>query len=209
MMHIPLFANPTLPKWQLIIIAAVLHFATGALQDAGAAEEADWNIQVLMGLLAQNKGGHATYTENKFISMLDGPLASSGVLVFTPPDHLEKNSLKPKKESFILDGDTVSINQNQQKHVVHLQDYPRIAAFIDSIRGTLAGDQMSLEKSYRLDLNGTSHQWTLTLWPVVAELTDIIHNIKVQGKLGQVHSIEIKQVDGDYSIMTINNLKTL
>lgn len=174
----------------------------------GTAQGADWNIPKLMSLLAQNKGGHATYTEKKYISILDMPLISTGELIFKAPDHLEKRTITPKPESFVLDGETITITHGQQKHVIQLQDYPRIAAFIESIRGTLAGDQIALERSYRLNLAGTPKKWKLTLLPIDQQLTDIINNIQVQGEQGLVRTIEINQVDGDYSVMTIDKSTT-
>ena len=168
----------------------------------------DWTVAHLMTLLAQNKGGHTTFTEKKFISMLDKPLVATGELVYKAPDHLEKRTLTPKPESFVLDGDTVTIDHANQKHVVQLQDYPKIAAFIESIRGTLAGDQAALERTYHLNLNGTQKKWTLTLWPTDQKITDIVRNIHVHGKQGQVISIDINQADGDRSIMTIGQPAT-
>ena len=172
------------------------------------AQGADWDIPKLMSLLAQNKGGKVTYTEKKYISILDMPIVSTGELIFKPPDHLEKRTLTPKREGFILDGDTMTIEHDQQKRVMQLQDVPRVGAIIESIRGTLAGDQAALERSYHLALKGTQQKWTLTLQPVNQQLSDFINNIQIVGEQGQIRSIEINQIDGDYSVMTIDKSTT-
>jgi outer membrane lipoprotein-sorting protein len=163
----------------------------------------DWDIAYLMDLLAHNKGGVAAFTEKKFMAILDGPLVSSGELLYTAPDHLEKRTLAPKPESFVLDGDVVTIKRGKKKYTLPLQDYPKIAVFIESIRGTLAGDRKALERSYRLSLDGAPQQWTLTLTPTDSRMTGIIQSIFVHGKRGEVRSIEIHQADGDYSVMTV------
>jgi outer membrane lipoprotein-sorting protein len=182
----------------LVFITAIVTTAQGA----------DWDIPELMSLLAQNKGGQVTYTEKKYISILDMPLDSTGELIFKPPSHLEKRTLTPKQEGFILDGNTMTIEHDLQKRIMQLQDFPRVGAIIESIRSTLAGDQTALERSYRLVLKGTQQKWTLTLQPVNQQLSDFINNIQIVGEHGQIRSIEINQIDGDYSVMTINKSTT-
>src|SRR5450830_52689 len=130
----------------------------------------EWNIDQLMRGLAQIHSGHASFVEKKFIAMLDKPVESSGELFYTAPDHLEKRTIKPKPESMILDHGTLVIERGRQKHqlqfrvVLQLQ-LMFLAAFIDSIRGTLAGDRKALERNYRLSLDGSAEHWTLQLVP--------------------------------------------
>ncbi len=168
-----------------------------------ATPASDWDIAALMAMLAQNEGGRTTFTEKKFMAILDVPLVSSGELFYTPPDHLEKKTLLPKAEGFVLDGDIVTVRRGKKTYKLQLQDYPKIAVFTESIRGTLAGDRKALERSYRLNLDGDPQQWTLTLSPADNRMSDVIQNILVRGEQSKVHSIEIRQADGDYSIMTI------
>jgi outer membrane lipoprotein-sorting protein len=196
----------TLPRGVTVVAMFLTLVFTTAI--VTTAQGADWDIPELMSLLAQNKGGQVTYTEKKYISILDMPLVSTGELIFKPPSHLEKRTLTPKQEGFILDGNTMTIEHDQQKRIMQLQDFPRVGAIIESIRSTLAGDQTALERSYRLVLKGTQQKWTLTLQPVNQQLSDFINNIQVVGEHGQIRSIEINQIDGDYSVMTINKSTT-
>ena len=166
---------------------------------------AAWDVQQLMDVLAQNKSGHSTFIEKKYIAILDKPVESSGELVYTAPDELEKRTLKPKPESMVIRGEELFIERGQQKHRLQLQAYPELAAFIDSIRGTLAGDRKALERSYRLSLEGTDQHWTLRLLPLNEKMAASIQRISITGTREQVKSIEIKQTDGDSSVMTIEN----
>ncbi len=166
---------------------------------------ASWDIQQLMDLLAHNKSGRTTFIEKKYIAILDKPVESSGELVYTAPDGLEKRTLKPRAEAMVIKGDDLFIERGQQKHRLQLQAYPELAAFIDSIRGTLAGDRKALERSYRLSLEGTAQRWTLRLLPLNEKMAASIQDISIMGTREQVKSIEIKQTDGDRSVMTIEN----
>ncbi|MBA3033256.1 MAG: outer membrane lipoprotein carrier protein LolA [Gammaproteobacteria bacterium] len=167
---------------------------------------ADWDIDQLMRDLAQTRSGHARFVERKSIAMLDKPVESSGELLYTAPDHLEKRTFKPKAESMTVDAGTLIIERGRQKHLLQLQDYPELAAFIDSIRGTLAGDRKALERNYRLSLEGTAERWTLQLLPTDEKMQAAVKRIRIAGVRAAVRSIEITQADGDSSLMRIEKL---
>lgn len=177
-----------------------------ALALPAAGHAADWNIDQLMRGLAQTRSGHVGFVEKKSIAMLDKPVESSGELFYSAPDHLEKRTVKPKSESMIVDGDELSIDRGRQKYRLQLQDYPELAAFLDSIRGTLAGDRKALERNYQLSLDGSAARWTLQLLPLSAKTQKVVQRIRITGTHDQVDSIEIMQADGDSSVMTITKL---
>jgi len=167
---------------------------------------ADWDIDQLMQTLAQTRSGHVSFVEKKSIAMLDAPVESSGELFYTAPDRLEKRTLKPKPETMVLDQGTLLVERGRQKHSLQLQDYPELAAFIDSIRGTLAGDRKALERNYRLSLDGSSQNWTLQLLPVNEKMLAVVKRIRIAGVREDVNRIEIFQADGDSSVMLIEKL---
>lgn len=173
---------------------------------AGITHAAALDIDQLMQGLAQIRSGQAGFVEKKYIAMLDKPVESSGELFYSAPDRLEKRTLKPRPESMILDGGSIVIERGRQKHSLQLQDYPELAAVIDSIRGTLAGDRKALERSYRLSLEGGIERWTLQLLPIDEKMQMIIKHIRIAGSQQAVSSIEINRADGDRSLMLIEKL---
>ena len=170
------------------------------------AHAAGWDIDQLMHELAQIRSGHVSFVERKSIAMLDKPVESSGELFYSAPDHLEKRTLKPKPETMILDSGTLVIERGRQKHALQLQDYPELAAFIDSIRSTLAGDRQALERNYRLSLEGSSQSWTLQLMPAEERMQAVVKRIRIAGVRDAVSRIEITQADGDSSLMLIEKM---
>ena len=172
----------------------------------GISYAAEWNIDQLMHSLAQIRTDHASFVEKKTIAMLDKPVESSGELLYIAPDHLEKRTLKPKPESMTVDGDTLLIERGRQKHRLQLQDYLELAAFIDSIRGTLAGERRALERHYTLSLEGTAAHWSLQLLPVDEKMQAVVKRIRIVGVEDTLRSIEITQSDGDSSLMLIEKM---
>lgn len=165
--------------------------------------ESNWTIEQLMQALAANTSGHASFIEKKSIAMLDKPVESSGELFYTAPDRLEKRTLKPKPESMLLDKDKMIVEQRGKKRTLQLQNYPEVAAFIDSIRGTLAGDRKALERAYQLSLTGDEKNWNLTLLPIEDKMKKIVAKISIAGSGNLLQTIDILQADGDSSQMII------
>ncbi len=168
----------------------------------------EWNLALLMQELAKVRSDHSSFVEKKFIAMLDKPVESSGELYYTAPGHLEKRTLKPKPESLTVDKDMLIIERNHQTHRLQLQNYPEIAAFIDSIRGTLSGDRAALERNYQINLSGTSEHWILQLLPTDPKMQKVAKQIRILGEGNALDSIEIIQADGDSSVMSIARLAT-
>ncbi len=210
-MMLPLqFSTPALMRKRTLgglLQSLAAPWAVGlALITLSPAAFAAWDIQQLMETLAQNKSGRATFVEAKHIAVLDKPVESSGELFYTAPDRLEKRTLKPKPESLLVNGDELLIERGRQKYKLQLQAYPELAAFIDSIRGTLAGDRKALERNYRLNLEGTAERWTLQLLPLDEKMQAVIKGIRIAGMRDQVRSIEITQADGDSAMMSIEKM---
>ena len=197
-MNIGLFLNIRSLRLLGLLLGSLLSFASNA--------ENSWDLDQLMQALAATQNGHASFIEKKNIAILDRPVESSGELFYTAPDRLEKKTLKPKPESMVLDKDKLVVEQRGKKHTLSLQSYPEIAAFIDSIRGTLAGDRKALEKTYKLSLTGDQKDWKLSLLPLQDKMKKVVTNIHITGSDNLLQTIEIKQADGDSSLMTITPL---
>jgi outer membrane lipoprotein-sorting protein len=168
---------------------------------AHAAE--DWDVARLMETLSRTRSSEARFVERKFIALLDQPVESSGELTYVAPDRLEKRTLKPKAESMILDGNTLTLERGGRKRSLPLSDYPEVGAFVESIRGTLSGDYSALQRSYGIGLEGNASRWVLTLTPNAPRMAQIVQKIRIAGSQGEVTSIEVFQADGDRSQMSI------
>lgn len=171
----------------------------GGLSSAAAT----WDLVRLMESLAANPGGRATFEETKYLSMLEAPLQSSGELLYRRPDRLEKRTLRPAPENLVLDGTELSVERAGQRISLRLGEHPEVAAFVESIRGTLAGDREALEGTYQLTLRGTEGNWSLLLVPRDPRMAALLDRILISGRQGQVRTVEIRRADGDRSVMIV------
>lgn len=177
--------------------------AAPAAPVVNAVDSASWGVDQLMSTLARRKSGRATFTETKYLSMLEKPVESSGELVFVAPDRLEKRTLKPKPENLVVEGDMVTVERGGKRFTMPLPNYPELAAFIDSLRGTLAGNRDVLERYYRLRLAGRASRWTLTLTPADSRMAAVVSEVRIDGSHDALDTVEIRQPDGDRSVMKI------
>lgn len=182
-------------------LAAAASAASAATAPARA--DAAWSVDRLMATLAGQPSGRARFVEKKYMAMLERPLESSGELRFVAPDRLEKRTLAPKAETLLVQGDMLTVERAGRKTTIPLGNHPELAAFIESLRGTLAGNRQALEQYYRLALEGTAKRWTLTLTPSDSRMAAAIAAIRIDGAGERLERVEIRQADGDRSVMTI------
>jgi hypothetical protein len=165
---------------------------------AGASE-----LDEVMGLLAMRQHGRVEFVDQQFLHILDHPIESSGELRYDAPDRLEKRTLKPHAETLVLAGGVLTIERARGRRVVDLRAYPQIQPFVESIRATLAGDRTSLERLFHLEFAGSLGRWTLTLVPLDSNVKRAVAQVRIDGMRDQLLKVEIRQPDGDRSLMTL------
>ena len=170
------------------------------------ARAADWGVAQLFEALSKQKATRAAFHETKFLALLDKPVESSGELVYTPPDRLEKRTVRPRPESVVVDRDRVTLERGGKRHSLALRDNPAIAVLVESLRGTFAGDLALLTRTYSAGLDGNAARWKLVLRPLDPSLAVLVERIEFGGTQAQVRSVEIFQADGDRSLMTLSPL---
>jgi hypothetical protein len=171
---------------------------------APLARAQEWQLPDLMQALRLNQRHAARFVEHRYLSVLDRPLESSGELLFVPPARVEKHTLAPRPETLVVDGDELTLEQPHHRPLkVRLQEHPEVAAFVDSIRGTLAGDQGALERNYAVSLKGTAAQWHLALTPRHEDVARVVSAIRIAGAEGRIEALDFDFAGGDRSEMRI------
>jgi Outer membrane lipoprotein carrier protein LolA-like len=186
------------------MLAMVLVAAAGWAPPACAAA-VSWGIEDLMRAMGQVKSSKARFVERKHIAILSVPLELSGTLAYVAPSRLEKQTLSPYRESLVLEGDQLTLEDGQRnrRRTVRLQDNPVVRAFVESIRSTLAGDLATLSRFYEVGLEGGEREWRLRLKPREADMQGVVSEIRISGSRDWVERIEIDETGGDRSIMTV------
>ena len=161
-------------------------------------------LDALMAQLRAVGAGTARFTETRTLAVATAPLQSSGVLRFSAPDHLEKQTLAPHPALLAIAGDQVSITrEGAAPLVVSLQDAPEILGLVTALRATLAGDRATLDRLFTLDLQGGAGDWQLTMMPRDAALRRLVARIRIRGRLGALTEVDTLAADGDRDTLRI------
>lgn len=166
---------------------------------------AQWDLAVLMDQLAGRESGQATFTEQKYLGVLDKPIQQSGTLAFAP-GHLEKITRQPYLERMSVNGDDLVIESgpHRTRRQMSLRRYPPLQAFIEGIRATLTGDLDTLQRFYRIALHGSRGDWELQMVPSQAEMAAVVRLVSIRGAGDRIATIEVVQKNGDRSVMHIS-----
>jgi Outer membrane lipoprotein carrier protein LolA-like len=168
-----------------------------------SASAATGDFDEVMRLLAMRQHGRVEFVEQHFLAVLKHPIESSGEMRYDAPDHLEKRTLLPRAENLVLAGGELTVERGGHIHVLDLHRYPQIQPFVESIRATLAGDRAALERVFHVEFTGSVDRWALTLVPVEPSLRQSVAEIHIDGMGDQLFRVEIRQADGDRSLMTL------
>ncbi|HSW27081.1 MAG TPA: LolA-related protein [Burkholderiaceae bacterium] len=173
---------------------------------AGAAASparAAFSFDELMGTLAQRRSGEARFVEQRFVSVLDQTLMYTGTLSFTAPDRLARHTLTPRPESFVVEGNQLTLQRGERVRRLALDNVPELAAMVEAMRGTLSGDGTALKRHFKPTVQGTAARWTLTLVPIEFRLLGVVRQLRIDGQRSDVRVVELQLADGDRSVMSI------
>lgn len=165
-----------------------------------------FDLKELGALLGQQRNAEARFTEERFVSGLDQPLRSSGTLSFTAPDRFARQTLEPRAESMLVEGNNVTLKRGGRTRQMTLDAVPEATALLEALRGTLSGDLALLQKSYQARLLGNATRWRLTLTPLAQRLGTQVKQLEIEGQGPNLKSVEVQLAGGDRSVMTIEPL---
>ncbi len=163
----------------------------------------EWTVPQLMQCLAKVKNDHVLFQEKRYLSILDTPLSSSGEMFYRAPDYLEQRTLKPQPQRLILDKDQIELQQQGKIWQFSVNQRPEISQFIDSMRGTLSGDETLLQRQFTLQLHGDQQNWTLIMTPRDTTLLHGISRIEIDGSDSHLSRIQYRNSNGDHAVITL------
>lgn len=178
-------------------MAASLAFAAVPAQRAFAADPG-WGLPELMASLHAVHAGQARFIERKFLQMVTEPLQSSGILRYTAPNRLEKQTLLPKPSRLAIDGDRVTVDRDgESRYTLSLEATPELGALVAGVRATMAGDAATLERFYRPTLSGNAAAWQLDLVPRNLRMHELVSRIRITGHFATLSGVVTEEADGD------------
>lgn len=166
---------------------------------------ADFDAPELMRVLASVNSSTARFVETRRSDILKAPLVLHGTLAYARPSRLEKNVRSPYQERTVIDGGTISIDNRtlNRRTSMNIASSPGLAALVESIRATRAGDYSALKRHYAVDVAGGREQWQLTLRPADAQLAALVRKVTIDGAGARIARVELQEASGDVTVMEL------
>jgi len=182
--------------------AALLLLAACRLAAAAEFGPAD-----LMQAFAAVPAAQARFIEVRRSDILRAPLELKGTLHYQRPGMLERRVVSPYQEVTRIEGDRVTIENpaRGQSKSYSLAALPAALALAEGLRATLAGDLASLERHYRVRLEGGRDAWTLSLAPHDPVLAGAVVGVWLTGSAARLARVEIEETAGDRVTMTLSD----
>lgn len=190
-----------LPTRRALLPLLLLPLRAQADARAGALDPA-----ILMARLASVPERRATFREERNLAAVTAPLVSTGRLFYRRPDYLEKDTLWPIAEHFVIDGARLIITDpasNDPPHVVPLDAQPGLRTLIDATRAPLAGDLATLRRAFTVIATGSLGAWRLDLTPSDPAASKLVSAICLTGQDSWIAGIRTTQPGGDMTTLRI------
>jgi hypothetical protein len=146
---------------------------------------------------------HARFEETRRMALLTTPLVRRGLLDYVRPDRLDMRVETPYFEHLQVAGDALTIERRGGTTRLSLASQPVLAAWIECMRATLAGDGAALAGHFDVRLDGSIAQWRLELTPRDAQLRSLVLRVGVSGRGATPERFEVDEARGDSSTIVI------
>jgi len=162
-------------------------------------------VPELMQMLGSVESARGRFVETRESALLKSPLVLKGTLSYRRPDFIEKHVLAPHDERITVEGGQLTLENRaqQRRKTLSVNSAPGLAALVESIRATRAGDLAALRRHYALKVEGSRGEWTLTLTPLASQVGDFVTSIALSGSESRIGRIAIVETGGDRSVMEI------
>jgi Outer membrane lipoprotein carrier protein LolA-like len=133
------------------------------------------------------------------------PLLSSGRLRFVAPDHLEMIVDNPEAESFIYDDGVLSFNKAGEEPTdqISVDSNLLLSAMFSALIGTLSGNADELKRVFFVKFEAEGCNWRMGLTPKSKRVLEKVLEMELRGMEQHIDEVEIRQANGDYSLLRI------
>jgi len=151
--------------------------------------------------LARPAPMRTSFVEVRESKLLKEPLRLSGEYLRPREDTLVRQVRSPYVETTTIvssrsDAGQATIERSGKSRTYSLTRVPELASLQSSFGAMLAGDQVRLERDFRIASQGTRARWTLVLTPKDAGLASRLKQIQLYGRGAELRCIETVPAKG-------------
>ncbi len=165
-----------------------------AWAEPGGEVDVDWVLQAL----ARPAPSHTPFVELRESPMLRQPLRLQGQYRRLADGSLVRQVDSPYRETTTLTaGEAVIEREGRTPRRVALARVPELAAIQAGFGALLAGDHALLQRTYRVQADGSRARWTLRLVPREPRLAAALAGIELHGRGAELRCVESRPAKGE------------
>jgi hypothetical protein len=147
----------------------------------------------------------AAFTQERRIRYVTEPITSAGRLRYAAPDRLEMIVEEPRQERFLYEDGVLTIDtaDAEAERRISVESNVVLATMLSGLIGILSGDGAELRRLFFVDFEDTACEWRLELVPKSKRVIEKVDKINVSGERQRIRRVEIRQSNGDTSILTL------
>lgn len=197
------------------VIYQVLAFSALALFIMSNSFASDIKLNSILIDFSKIKQSSASFVEEKSSIFLDEKIIIKGTLFYTAPDTLIKKTSYPESALYKISGDNLIFEKQSEREQLSLSNYPIVEMFVESYRGLLSGNIITLEKYYDVEFQafkktalGKAASWLITLIPNNDESLEVIEKIIIKGRTTNIIEVITYETGGDKSSIKLKSIST-
>ncbi len=142
--------------------------------------QAELTLDDLSSHLHKNKNSSGLFEQQKYMSILNKPLQSSGIFAYSKQGYMYWNTIKPVNSVICQGTDTSPSTNNFSEWTSHI----------------FSGDFAQLSKTFNIKAEGNLTSWTIRMAPASATIQKILKEVIVTGK-ESITGVNIWENNGD------------
>lgn len=183
--------------------------AAGAAPPAGGDPlRAPGDVEALMARFAASGGVRAHFHETRRLALLVEPLETRGVITFSPPDRLARETTWPGHSSIVVRAGRVAFRDETGHQVVDLGANDVARHFAQHLAMLLRGDLPALQTRYGVHYRSDGTDWVLELEPRSQVVRDLVVWTRFEGRGDDVSAMETRETNGDSTRTVFADVET-
>ncbi len=164
---------------------------------AGSAGAVAGGLSERLAGFAQINESAGDFVETWFADYLNEPLVSRGRLTYKKPAQLGKFITSPERIEQRIKGSQLAIKHQGEVRYIQLSEQPELAAGVIALQAVFDGDEVKLQKFFKLQYTQSQSGWTLSLTPKDKQVANTIEQVVLQGQKYKIQQVRVLFLNGN------------
>lgn len=158
---------------------------------------------------SETKSIQCDFTQTKHLTILSEEMTSKGSMYFSQADKLRWEYKQPYQYIFILNGNEVTLRNNERTDVIDIQQNKLFREIARIMMNSIMGNCLSDTNSFRTGISENENEWIADLTPLKKEMKQMWSKMEIHfdRKSQCVSMVKMYEHNGDYTTITLHNVK--